>query len=53
MFGETKLNELLVEKSGLKTSVIQTELINMLKQHRKNYLQNDDITFVLVKKSIS
>jgi hypothetical protein len=25
----------------------------MLKQHRKNYLQNDDITFVLVKKSIS
>ena len=53
MFGETKLNKLLVEKSELKTSAIQTELTNRLQEHRKNYLQNDDITFVLVKKTIS
>lgn len=49
MFGDKNLNELLVAKSGLKTSLIQEELINSLKLHRENYPQNDDITFVLVK----
>ncbi len=53
MLGETKLNELLFEKSQSKTSAIQTELINILKEHRQNYPQNDDITFVLVKKTTS
>ncbi len=53
MLGEFKLNELLLKKSELKTPVIQQELISMLNKHREKYLQNDDITFVLVKKTTS
>lgn len=49
MYGETKLNEFLVSNSKLNTSAIENELIQSLKDHRKNHPQNDDITFVLVK----
>jgi serine phosphatase RsbU (regulator of sigma subunit) len=49
MYGETKLNELLVSNSNLSTSTIENKLIQSLKEHRKNHPQNDDITFVLVK----
>ncbi|MDA3861443.1 MAG: SpoIIE family protein phosphatase [Melioribacteraceae bacterium] len=49
MFGDAKLNEFLVSKSELKTSVIKDGLTKSLNLHRKIFPQNDDITFVLVK----
>ena len=49
MFGVAKLNQLLLSKYELSANLIKDELLEELKHHRKNYPQNDDITFVLVK----
>ena len=51
MLGEKALNEFLLVNSQLNTSNIEAELINSIKNHRKDFIQNDDITFVIVKKT--